>query len=87
MEQWRSGKASGYLHLLLSAMMKDGGVRLCVDYRKLNRITKFDIYPTHTIEKLLGSTANAYFSAILDLAKKILPGTHESEIHLPGPNV
>ena len=30
---------------LVIVRKKDGGVRLSVDYRKLNQVTKFDAYP------------------------------------------
>ena len=48
---------------------KDGGARLCVDYRKLNQITKFDAYPIPRIEELLDRIGDAHFITILDLAK------------------
>ena len=30
-----------------------GGVRLCVDYKKLNQVTKFDIYPMPRVEEMI----------------------------------
>ena len=32
---------------------KDGGVRFCVAYRKLNKVTRFDTYPMPRIEELI----------------------------------
>ncbi len=34
---------------------KDRTVRFCVDYRKLNRVAKFDAYPMPRIEEVLDS--------------------------------
>ena len=48
---------------------KDGGVRPCVDYRKLNQITKFDAYPMPRIQELLDRICDARFITLLDLAK------------------
>ena len=47
---------------------KDGNVRFCVDYRKLNQITKLDEFPLPRIDDTLGLlTGSRYFSTI-DLA-------------------
>ncbi len=54
---------------LVIVKKKDGGLRLCVDYRKLNQITKFDAYPMPRIEELLDSIGNAKFIKTLDLSK------------------
>lgn len=54
---------------LVIVTKKDGGVRLCVDYRKLNQITKFDAYPMPRIEELLDQIGTATFITTLDLAK------------------
>ena len=44
---------------------KDGTVRFCIDYRKLNAITVKDAYPTPNIEDLLRMGARAkYFSSL-----------------------
>ena len=48
---------------------KDGGVWLCVDYRKLNHVTKFDAYPMPRIEELLDEFGNAKYITTIDLAK------------------
>ena len=54
---------------LVIVTKKDGGVRLCVDYRQLNQITKFDAYPMPRIEELLDKIGSARFITTLDLAK------------------
>lgn len=46
---------------------KDGGVRLCVDYRKLNAITEPDRYPLPRIEDVLHAAKNTSFMTTCDL--------------------
>lgn len=46
---------------------KDGSSRLCVDYRKLNEITKDDKYPIPSIEELLVKVRGSKYFSTLDL--------------------
>jgi len=46
---------------------KNGKFRLCVDYRRLNSITKRDQYPLPRIDELLDSFKNARYFLIIDL--------------------
>ena len=48
---------------------KDGGVRFCVDYRKLNQVAKFDAYPMPRIEEMFEKIGPATVISTLDLAK------------------
>ena len=48
-------------------MKKNGKKRFCVDYRKLNTITKKDSYPLLRIDELLDSLAGATYFSTLDL--------------------
>ena len=54
---------------LVIVKKQDGGLRICVDYRQLNQVTKFDAYPMPRIEELLDKVGNAEFITTLDLAK------------------
>src|SRR5215469_2061728 len=52
---------------ILFVKKKDGSLRLCVDYRGLNKITKKDRYPLPRIDKLLDRLRSAYVFSKLDL--------------------
>ncbi len=47
----------------------DGSVRLCVDYRKVNAVSKFDAYPMPRVDELLDRLGAALFYSTLDLTK------------------
>ena len=46
---------------------KDGNIRFCIDYRKLNQITKKDVYPLPRIDDCLSVLGNAKFFSTFDL--------------------
>lgn len=48
---------------------KDGSVRFCVDFRKLNSIATFDSYPMPRVEELFETVGGAKVMTTLDLAK------------------
>ena len=52
---------------VLFVKKKDGSLRLCVDFRGLNRITKKDRYPLPLISDLLDSPGNARVYTKIDL--------------------
>ena len=47
---------------------KDGGIRFCVDYRQLNRVTKLDVFPLPRIDDTLDLLSGAKYFTTLDLA-------------------
>ena len=47
---------------------KDGGWRMCVDYRRLNSVTKFDSFPLPRLDEALDAFAGATVFSSLDLA-------------------
>lgn len=54
---------------ILLVPKKDGGVRFCTDFRKLNSVSCFDSYPMPRIDELIERLGKASFMTTLDLCK------------------
>ena len=48
---------------------KDGGIRFCVDYRKLNALSKSDSYPMPRVDELIDRLGSAKYISTLDLSR------------------
>uniref|UniRef100_A0A1X7UQS0 Reverse transcriptase domain-containing protein n=1 Tax=Amphimedon queenslandica TaxID=400682 RepID=A0A1X7UQS0_AMPQE len=48
---------------------KDGTIRQCVDYRKLNKVSKFDAYPVPRVDEMIDCVGNGRYITTLDLNK------------------
>ena len=49
---------------------KDGTTRFCVDYRRLNAVSRKDVYPLPRIEDILSTLGDANYFSTLDLASE-----------------
>lgn len=59
---------SPYASPIVLVKKKDGSLRLCVDYRQLNRKTRKDAFPLPRIEESLDALSGACWFSTLDLA-------------------
>eukprot|EP00873_Tetraselmis_striata_P038562 jgi/Tetstr1/458826/TSEL_045209.t1 len=75
-EGWIRPSKSNYGAPILFVRKKDGTLRMCVDYRKLNDLTKKDRTPLPRIDELLDSLHGATTFSTLDLYK----GYHQVQI-------
>ena len=48
---------------------KDSSLRLCVDYRRLNSVSKTDAYPMPRIDDMIDQLGSASFISTLDLTQ------------------
>lgn len=69
---------SPYASPILLVHKKDGGTRLCVDFRALNRITIKDRFPLPLIQDQLDNLAHNKYFTTLDLAS----GFHQNRYRL-----
>ena len=54
---------------LVIVTKKDGSLRLCVDFRRLNAVSEFDAYPMPRVEEVLDKLGSANFIPTLDMTK------------------
>ncbi|PIK50904.1 hypothetical protein BSL78_12204 [Apostichopus japonicus] len=54
---------------IVSVPKKDGSIRICTDYRKLNQVTKFDAYPIPRVDDIIDDVSGSPFISTLDLTK------------------
>ena len=64
---------------IVLATKKDGSPRFCVDYRKLNEVTRKDAYPLPRIDEILETLAESKLFSTLDLASGYWQVELESE--------
>ena len=70
---------SPYASPIVMVKKKDGSNRVCVDFRKLNKITKVDPEPMTTAEDLFRSLSGKKYLSKTDLSKKYLLKTDLSK--------
>jgi hypothetical protein len=60
---------SPYASPVVIVRKKDGTNRVCVDYRKLNRVTEFDPTPIPTAKEIFQKISSSKYLTKLDLSK------------------
>ena len=62
--------SSPWASAIVLVRKKDGGLRICADYRQLNSVTKLDTFPLPRIDDLLDQLGSAKYFTTLDLAAR-----------------
>lgn len=57
---------------IVPVLKPDKTVRLCVDYRPLNKITQNDPFPTGNLQEVLDNLSGAHYFSVIDLAQGYL---------------
>ena len=60
--------SSAWASPIVLAKKRDGGVRFCVDFRRMNEITRKDAYPLPRIDDTLETLSQPQLFSTLDLA-------------------
>ena len=58
---------SPWCNVVVLVHKKDGGLRFCIDFRRLNSRTKKDAYPLHQMQETMESMVGAQFFSTMDL--------------------
>lgn len=66
---WITKSQSSYASPVVCVRKKGGGLRLCIDYRELNRKTVPDRHPTPRIQETLDNLGGSSWFSILDQGK------------------
>ena len=78
-KQWIRQSSSSYASPVVIVRKKCGAMRLCIDYRELNRKTVKDKYPLPRIQEMLDNMNGMEWFSTLDLGKAYHQGKIESE--------
>ena len=58
-----------FLLIVLSPKKKDGSVRFCIDFCKLNKVMEFDAEPMPNMEEVINRMSGHRFHSQVDLCK------------------
>lgn len=61
--------SSSYSSPIVLVRKKDGKVRFCIDYRRLNRVVEFDCEPMPDVEAIFSSVSGSKYFSKMDLTK------------------
>ena len=61
--------SSQYISPVVLVPKKDGSVRFCIDFRKLNKVTEFDAEPMPIMEEVINRMSGHKFFTKMDCCK------------------